>query len=80
MTNAAKLLRRMRCNPRDWRIDDLRRVAERNGLNVAQGKGSHVNFKHPSSPTVLTVPATRPVKPIYVRQLIRFIGEVTETP
>jgi predicted branched-subunit amino acid permease len=32
----------MRRNPRDWRIDDLCVVAQRFGLNVQQGKGSHI--------------------------------------
>jgi len=80
VSNAAKLLDQMRRNPLDWRIDELRLVAERNGLTVQQGKGSHVKFSHSSLPTILAIPAGRPIKPIYVTRLISLIDKVNQTP
>jgi hypothetical protein len=29
--------------------------------------------KHPSSRIILTIPARRPIKPVYIRKLLRYI-------
>ena len=42
MPSASKILARMRRNPRDWRIEDLRTVARRFGIDVDHGATSHV--------------------------------------
>lgn len=76
MSNAVKLFDQMRRNPRDWRIEDLRIVAGRFGLLIEQGKGSHVKFRHPAGRMFVVVPARRPVKDIYVRQLVKLIEEI----
>ncbi len=41
---APTILARMRRNPRDWRIEDLKTVARRWGIEVDQGATSHVVF------------------------------------
>lgn len=78
MTKADKVLQKMRNNPRDWRIEALETVAARYGIMVRKQGGSHAVFSHPNSPLVVTVPAHRPIKPIYVRQLIDLIDDVGE--
>ena len=81
MTRADKRLDSMRQNPRgDWRIDDLKTVAQRIGMRVRESGGSHVGFSHPSSATVLTVPARRPIKPVYIRMFVDLVDEVSESP
>ena len=38
------------------------------------GKGtSHCHAKHPSAREILTIPARRPIKPVYIRKLVRYI-------
>jgi predicted RNA binding protein YcfA (HicA-like mRNA interferase family) len=39
-------------------------------------KGSHYKIKHQSQTEILTIPAHRPVKPVYFADLIRFIDIV----
>ena len=79
MTAGAKLLDRMRNNPRDWRIDDIVAVCRSYGIACTPpGKGSHYKVKHGSMAEILTIPAHRPIKPIYVRELVRFIDKVLE--
>ena len=70
MTKAEELLERMRSNPRDWTIGDLKVLARRSGIEWRQPGTSHVTFSHPGHPPV-TIPAHKPVKPIYV---IRFLA------
>jgi hypothetical protein len=77
MARGEKLLERMRANPRDWRIDDVQAVCAAFGVAcTAPRKGSHYKVKHNSQAEVLTVPARRPIKPVYIVDLVRFIDAV----
>ena len=71
----------MRANPKgDWHIDDFETVARALQMQVRRGGGSHVVFSHRKSRTRLTVPARRPIKPVYVRAFIAFVDEIREQP
>lgn len=73
MNKRTKLLEAMRNNPRrDWRIDDLVSVAKQFGIEVRNDGGSHHVFSFPGLALASCVPAHRPIKPVYVRQFIRF--------
>ena len=74
MLRAAKTLAKMKVNPLDWRIEGLKSVAEAHGLIIRQPGGSHVVFRHPNG-AMLSVPARRPIKPIYVKKFVRLIEE-----
>lgn len=71
-----KLLLRMRANPRDWRIEHLESLARHFGLSVRKPGSSHVIFFHPAGTEMLSVPARRPIKPVYVRRFIAMIDEL----
>lgn len=71
-----KLLERIRRNPRgDWKIGDLTAIAERYEIGTRNPSGSHVIFL-PSGGPILSVPARRPIKPIYIRLFIEMIERV----
>jgi hypothetical protein len=71
MTEADKLLAQMRNNPRgDWSIDNLKALAERFAIDWRQPGTSHVTFCYDGLEPV-TVPARKPIKPIYI---VRFLG------
>jgi hypothetical protein len=76
MPRADRTLDRMRSNPRDRRIATLESVAGANGINIRKPGGSHVIFEHPAVAEVLSVPARRPIKPVYVRRFVAFIEAV----
>jgi hypothetical protein len=72
-----KLLERMRANPRDWRIEDVAVLCASFGVAcTAPRKGSHYKVKHESQAEMLTIPAHRPIKPVYIADLIRIIDAV----
>ncbi len=73
MARADKTLDAMRANPRDWRIGQLESVAAAFGVNCRKPGGSHVVFEHPAVIEALSVPARRPIKPIYVQRFVRLI-------
>jgi len=73
MPRADRTLDRMRSNPRDWRIASLETVAAAHGVNIRKPGGSHVVFEHPAVAEAVSVPARRPIKPVYVRRFVAFI-------
>ena len=79
MLSASKLLERMRANPRDWRVDDIVTVCRAHDIEcTAPRKGSHYKIKHPAMIDILTIPAHRPIKPVYVLALVKFIDAVRQ--
>jgi hypothetical protein len=69
----------MRRNPAgDWAIKDVEAVCRVNGIRCSppSGGGSHYKVSHPSQREILTVPFRRPIKPVYIRKLVRFIEAV----
>ena len=74
MARINKLLSKLRNNPRDWQIETLKEIAKRFNIDWRQPGTSHVTFRHLNG-TKLTVPAHRPIKPIYIKKFIRLIDE-----
>ena len=61
MSRVGKTLDKMRANPRDWRIDQLKAVADAHGVAYRQPGTSHVTFRHPSGSRVV-LPPPRPLR------------------
>jgi hypothetical protein len=74
MPSVEKIIEKMRINPRDWRIDELKTVARAHNIDWRQRGTSHVVFVRSDGRT-LPVPAHRPIKPIYVRKFLEFIED-----
>lgn len=68
-------LSRMRPNPvANWTMRDVEAVCAEHGIICAPPSGgSHFKISHPSRPEILTIPYRRPIKPVYIRKLVRFI-------
>ena len=76
MNSATKLFVAMRRNPLDWQINDLQTVAKHVGIDWRHHKSSHCVFIRDDGCT-LSVPAHRPIKPIYVRKFVELIDGAT---
>ncbi len=78
-----KLLERMRANPKgDWTIRDIETVAkhfeERGLIFMPPRRGSHYTAAHPAMPDyILTIPARRPLKSVYVKRFVSMIDSIT---
>lgn len=73
-----KLLERMRNNPRDdWRITHIETIARRYGFSINRPKrgSSHVTLRHDSGAR-LTIPDRRPIRPVYIRRLVKIIDQL----
>jgi hypothetical protein len=75
MTKVEKLLARMRNNPRDWTVEDIKTLAARYGIDWRQPGTSHITFSYPGQ-VPLTVPAHKPVKPIYVNRFLALLDNI----
>jgi hypothetical protein len=78
MSQAEKRLEAMRRNPvGDWTIADIEAVCRARGIDcVAPARGSHYDVSHPSQRDILTMPARRPLKPVYIRKFVTFVDAV----
>jgi hypothetical protein len=77
----SRRLAAMPSNPAaNWTMADVIAVCQEHGVHCTPptGGGSHYNVSHASQRDILTIPQRRPVKPVYVRKLVRFIGAVIE--
>jgi len=75
----SKLLEKMRRNPRaDWKIRDFETLAAQHGFRVRKSGGSHVVFLHDDLQEALTVPARRPIKPVYVQRFVKLVDKLGE--
>jgi predicted RNA binding protein YcfA (HicA-like mRNA interferase family) len=77
MSGVKKRLLKMRCNLKDWQIEDLLAIADALGIEYRSAKGSHVVFRHTCCNHV-TVPAKRPIKPVYITQFLELANNVME--
>ena len=80
MSAAVKMLQKMRRTQEGWRIDQLQAVADGNGVEWRRPGhgGSHVIFSAPGVREIVSVPAKRPIKPIYIRQFLGLIDNAVE--
>ena len=78
MHTATKLLPAMRNTPRDWSIEQVFSDALRYGFEVRSNGSSHHVLSHPALSETLTVPAHRPIKPIYIKRLWQLIDQVRD--
>lgn len=76
MGKVDKLIEKMRNNPLDWHIADLEKIALHFKVFVRNGKGSHATFSHANWTEILTVPAHRPIKAIYVKKFLALIDNI----
>jgi predicted RNA binding protein YcfA (HicA-like mRNA interferase family) len=68
----------MRVNPvGDWTMKDVESVCRANGFSckAPSGGGSHFKVSHPDFRDILTIPARRPIKPVYIRKLVDMIAK-----
>lgn len=75
MGTSEKQLEQMRQNPHDWRIEKLITVAVRYGIEIRNHGGSHHIFSFPGIELAVSIPAHRPIKPVYIRQLANLIDQ-----
>ena len=76
MSKFEKLIQKMIINPKDWKLDILESLAKRFDMQVRKSGGSHVVFMHTKSNIVVTVPAKRPIKAIYINQFLTLIDDI----
>jgi hypothetical protein len=77
---AHKILQQMRKNPVGWRIEDLQAAAEVSFVEWRRpGRGgSHIIFSAPGVREIVSVPAKRPIKPIYIKKFVALIDAAGE--
>ena len=78
MSAVDKLLERMRQHPGDWRIEDVISVAKHYKLLMRTTSGSHHIFSFPGIKNSISVPAHKPIKPVYIRSFVDLVDKIKE--
>jgi hypothetical protein len=78
MSQSAKRLKAMRLNPQgDWRIEDIAAICKASGVACSPPtRGDHYKISHGSQQAILTIPAHRPIKPVYIRAFLNYLDDV----
>jgi hypothetical protein len=77
MARGEKLLERMRHNPRDWRIEDVKTLCNAFEIDLdSPSGGSHYGASDLSREHALTIPFARPIKAVYIKKLVTFVDAV----
>ena len=59
-------------------VTQRRNIAKRYNISIRKAKGSHVVLEHDSWIELLTIPAHRPIKPIYIKKLTKLIEDLRQ--
>ena len=76
MSKINKVIQKMRDNPRDWKLESLEVIAKRLNIQVRKSGGSHAVFMHEDSHVVVTIPAKRPIKAVYIYQFLALVDDI----
>ncbi len=74
MSKKEKLIEAIKNNPTNVKFEDLKKILETLGYKAINNGGSHYVFTKENSMS-LTIPYKKPVKVIYVKQVIKIIEE-----
>ena len=74
MSKKEKLLEAIKNNPKNVSFENLKKILETIGYEGLNNGGSHYVFRKNNSLS-LTIPYKKPVKVIYVKQVIKIIEE-----
>ena len=73
MSKKAKLLKELKTNQTNVRFEILEKLLLENGFIFKGATGSHHQFSN--GKILLTLPYKRPMKPCYVKLVLKAIGE-----
>lgn len=80
MSKKQKRLQKLRQNPKNVSMDDLRVVLEDFGFELINTVGSHHTFSVTVNNQIelLVIPFRRPIKTIYVKKALRLIEKIIQ--
>ena len=78
MSKKAKLLQKLRQNPKNVRFDDIDKLLLGLGFDKRQRGSSHIVYTISGQPP-LTIPYRKPfILPVYVKQVLELLDELLE--
>lgn len=75
MSKIEKILAKMRNTHQNWHIEDVKIIANRFAIEYRQPGTSHVTFRTIAGEK-LTIPAHKPIKPIYIKKFMVLIDSL----
>lgn len=78
MTKYDKLYTKIVNNTKDIDFKELDKLLRKHGFECSNPGSSHYTYRHPELVNILTIPCKRPVKAIYVKQVLAAIEELEQ--
>lgn len=75
MSKYQKLLEQIKNNPKNVNFETIKKLLTKLGYGYRNSGGSHYVFNKDNYPTI-TIPYNKPIKAVYVKQVIRLIEEL----
>lgn len=74
MAGVEKIIEKMKNRPNGIKFSEIVKVLEYHGYIMVRVRGSHHHFRNKDG-DVITIPKHNPVKAVYVKDVLRRIGE-----
>lgn len=74
MSKKDKLIKNLENNPLNARFEIIKKLLESIGYRASNNGSSHWQFRKENRDTI-TIPYKRPVKPIYVKEVLKAVKE-----
>jgi hypothetical protein len=73
----------MRQNPKsDWRMSHIETICDafaETGITLRKPKrGGYFMVSHPVMEEILTIPANKPIKPVYIKKFVVFVDTIND--
>ena len=76
MSKKDKLLLKLRNNPTNVKFETLRTILLSYGFSERQPRGGSSHYTYTLDEFIITVPKKKPLKAIYVKNVLRIIDEI----
>lgn len=73
--NIKKIVEKMKRQPNEIRIEEVKRVLEYYGYECVRQKGSHAQFLNKETRDLITIKVDNPLKKVYVVDILSRIDE-----
>ncbi len=78
MSSVKKIIEKMKTQPSGIKFSDVEKILNYMDFYETRQKGSHKRFKNKTTKETLTLPVQNPLKAVYVRQILRLLGDETK--
>lgn len=78
MSSIEKIIDKMKNQPNGIKFSEIERILNYMDFYETRQKGSHKRFKNNNTDETLTLPVQNPLKSVYIKQILKLLGDETK--